>query len=1078
MKNKRSLGRFVHKRRFIIIIITLFTVVISLPLMAGLPQQSFLIKGQVTDRQGIPMSGVTVVVSETTVGVSTDNEGRFSLRVPNATGQLTFTFVGYQSQTIHFSADKPLFVKLEEKIAALDEVTVRAYGVQKKRDVIGSVSSVTTAELKDQFPNSIESMFQGKMAGVMITNTSGRPGGELSFTIRGHNTLATELGRISSRPLFVVDGITLPEESEINSLQGPLGGISPSDIERIDVLKDASSCAMYGSRGANGVVIITTKRGRPGEKGKFDATVSYSTSYRPYIPVRYIGRGEMEFRLKALERHKESIYDYLTDSEHYMGNELESYLQGLEYNYFWGAGSGRSLLTYQDSLNRYFNNSTDIMRDYYQIGRTLNAHLGVSGGKENMVYNIGLGYYNETGILKNTGFKRISLNSNLGFQPRKNFDGGLNFAVSYTDRSRSGKGTDPFISSATFYETTPEVFRTWSSRNPGPGSEYYDEMKSAYEKTKEINRIFDFRGGLNLAYSYKGFKLQTSMSANLSLTDQSMFLPAFMNEYNYSYSSAENKLSIQLLNENLLYYDRTFGNLSVNAVAGISFQNNERKVRRGFGRGAINDYQTDVSWTGEEHDNENDVQKKEFYSTTSSNSRVGAIFRVNLKLKDIYLLELSVRRDGSSRFGRNSRWGTFPSIATGWTFSEEPFFTSLKEVISFGKIRLSYGWTGKEFYQDYLAQEIYMRGERTFQGLPTITTPGNGFPNPDLSWEETRQFDAGLDVDFFNYRLKLVGDFYHRKTTGLLSERRLPGDTQGVATSQWSNGCDLLNYGVEFTVSGDIILRDNLRWNANLNISKNWNRLLETSDGRNFQSPYSLDNVSIVGKELNRIYVYKDDGIYTAQNQVPVYTVNGETRYLGTMNQYYTVGDRRIIDVNGDGTIDKKDLVDGGSPLPKIHGGLSSTIEWKGFDAQITTFFSLGQHILYSGASLGTKSEAAPLFADVSNIKFYEPGMADPEQPANVMMNSKLNFATNLSSNLYKVNYLKIKNISLGYTIPEKFRQKIGFGCRIFCSWENIKTFKNYPGPNPETVPLNTGIDNSDIYPQARRFSIGLTAKF
>lgn len=1078
MKNKRSLGRFVHKRRFIIIIITLFTVVISLPLMAGLPQQSFLIKGQVTDRQGIPMPGVTVVVSETTVGVSTDNEGRFSLRVPNATGQLTFTFVGYQSQTIYFSADKPLFVKLEEKVAALDEVTVRAYGVQKKRDVIGSVSSVTTAELKDQFPNSIESMFQGKMAGVMINNTTGRPGGELSFTIRGHNTLATELGRISSRPLFVVDGIILPEESEINSLQGPLAGLSPNDIERVDVLKDASSCNMYGSRGANGVVMITTKRGHMGEKARITATVSHTTSFRPYIPIRYIGKGEMRFRMQALEKLKESIYDYDTDSEHYIKNEWESYLQGLEYNYFWGMGSGRSIIAYQDSLNKYYNNSTDIMRDYYQLGKTLNAHAGISGGYENVAYSIGLGYFNESGILKNTGFKRISWNSNLGFKPRKGLEGNFNMAFSYTDRARSGKGTDPFISSSEFYEKTPDIFRSYSSRNPGPGTEAYEEMKQAYEKTKEVNRQFNFRGGFDLAYSYKGFRLKSSLSAILSLSDQDMFIPAFMNEYNYSYSSGKNGLSVILLNENLLFYEKTFGIYSVSAVAGLSFQNSERKEKRGFGMGSISDYLTDVSWYGNGYDKENDIQMKEYYKERSANSWVGILFRANLKIKNTYLLEFSVRRDGSSRFGRNSRWGTFPAFAVGWSFSEEPFFESLKNTIPFGKIRLSYGWTGKEFYQDYLAQEIYIRGVRTFQGKPTITTPENGFPNPDLSWEETRQFDAGLDMDFIDYRLKFTGDFYHRKTTGLLCERVLPGNTAGVASSVWDNGCDLLNYGLEFTVSGDIIRNNRMRWNANFNIAKNWNRLVKTTDGKNYRSPFSLDNVSIVGKELNRIYVYKDDGIYTDQSQVPVYTLNGETRYLGTMNHYYTAGDRRIIDVNGDGSIDDNDLIDGGSPLPKVHGGLSSVFEWKGFDINITMLYSLGQHILYARNSLGTTSEPSPLFEDVGNIKFYKPGMTDPEQPSNVMMNGKQNFAPNLLSNLYKVNYLKIKNISLGYTIPDKIRKTLGFGVRVFCSWENIKTFKNYPGANPETVPMNTGIDNSDTYPQARRFSVGLTANF
>lgn len=1078
MKNKRCIRHDIRKRWVIIIMhLCLFTA-LSCPVFAELPQLGHIIKGTVTDTKGIPLPGVTVLLKGTSQGISTDSEGRFSLRVPEPAGELTFSFIGYESQTVRFRTDTPLRIRLEEKIAALDEVTVRAYGVQRKRDVIGSVASITTGELKDQYPNTIESMFQGKLAGVNITNTSGRPGGELNFTIRGHNTLSTELGRVSSRPLFVVDGIPLPEESEINSMQSPLAGISPNDIERVDILKDASSCSMYGSRGANGVVIITTKKGRASEKALITATVSHSTSFRPYIPARYIGKGEMRFRLEALRNHKEAIYDYGTDSEHYMKDELESFLQGLEYNYFWWAGFGRSLITYQDSLNSYFNNSTDIMRHYYQLGRTLNAHININGGSEKVTYGIGLGYYNESGVIKNTGFKRITLNSNLGFQPRKNLDGNLNLAFSYTDRARTAKGTDPFISSSIFHETTPDIFETFSSRNPGPGTEWYEEMNAAYEKTKETNRIFNLRGGLDVAYRYKGFTLKSSVYSDLSLTDQDMFLPAFMNEYGYSYSSGGYKLTIMLLNENILSYEKTFGIHTVSAIAGISFQNMEQKLKSGYGMGGLADSQTDVSWYGSGYDKVNDIQLKEYYSTRSSSALVGMFFRINYKLKDTYLFEFAVRRDGSSKFGKNSRWGTFPSFAAGWTFSEEPFFAGLKEIIPYGKVRLSYGWTGKDFYQDYLAQEIYIRGNRTFQGKPTITTPRDGFPNPDLSWEETRQFDAGLDMDFFNYRMKFSGDFYHRYTDGLLATTVLPGDTKGVAVSRWGNGCDIVNYGIEATISGDVIRTETMRWNVSFNISRNWNRLEKTFDGRNYASPYSNNNISIVGKELNRIYVYRDEGIYTDQSQVPVYYINGERRYLGTMNQYYKPGDRRIIDMNGDGTIDSKDLIDGGSPLPKASGGISASFEWKGFDLNVTMPYSIGQHILYAGASLGTTEKALPIFADVSKIQFYQPGMTDAEQPANEMVNDKQNFAPNLLSNIYKVNYLKIKNISLGYTLPEKYKKIVGVGLRLFCSWDNIKTFKNYPGPNPETIDLNTGEDTFNMYPQARRFTIGITANF
>ncbi len=1084
-KNERSLWFVVLKRRLTFILFFLsVSLILPGPLTAGMPQsQTYLVTGTVTDGKGIPLPGVTI--RHGNGGSATDNEGAFALRLSGERGRLTFSCIGYRTVTVDYRAGVPLAVTLTESTEELEEVQVIAYGTQRKDLTVTSIATVKADGLKDNtYSNPIDKI-QGAVAGVDIIKPTGAPGSSGNIRIRGENSISIESGRVGSAPLYVIDGI--PVEMKAGRLSGddPLSAVASSDIERIDILKDAASCSMYGSRAANGVVLITTRQGLLNSRFRVTASVSHSLSFTSALPVFTAGNRERRFRMEALRNYSESYYDPETNSYKYVGSYRESYDRWLHYDYFWNQGFGADLPAYQDSLNPFYNNRTDLFRYYFRTARVTDASLRLSGGGAAVAYNIGLGYFGEKGVLRNTGFTRVSLLSNLYLKPNARFTGNLRFYLARTSKDRAGKGRDMFnfADAGSGLETIPDAVMGYSTLLPGPGSAAFREMLRRYDAAKEVNESYTLRVNFDGRYMVlPGLEVKSLFSAGYVQYNKNLSLPASLDDKGLSYSGGSVERQLSLLNENQLSYSAGFGSgHDLGILAGISFQTDEMNSLHGFGKGAASSLVHYVPWTGKAYDPVRNIQLKDYVSDREKSALVSLYGRISYNYKGRYMVEAAFRRDGSSRFGRDVRWGDFPSVAVGYNFVREPFMEGVRGVLPVGKLRLSYGRTGRQFEDPYLALGVVVPAGLTFQGGQAMAY--TSFPNPVLTWEKTDQYDAGIDLGFAGNRVTLTADYYYRYTHGLLYPVRIPGNYSGVSV-QYRNAFAVSNQGVELEVKADLLREGKVQWTVAFNIARNWNRLEKSQKQRDFLNPYYPDNISVAGRPLNGIYVFRDNGIYQSQDEVPWYYMDGRRMWFGSTNLFYRPGDRRIADADGNGVMgvlppNQDDRVYAGSPIPLASGGIQTTLKWKGFDLNLSLPYVIGRHVLYAGASLATDPNApSPVYADLGRVTFWKHPGDRADYPANRMDRGLNNFAVNLLSNVYRVSYIKLKQASLGYTLPESLSRRLGFGARVYVSGENLFTLTDYPGPDTERIDPVSGVDNLNNYPLARKVTFGLTLNF
>ena len=1064
-----------------------------------LTQKEYLIKGKVYDEKGILMPGVTVLLDSTKIGVTTDMEGAFLLRLPQPKGNLVFSFIGYKTVKAAFEAGTPLIIHLKEDISKLDEVTVIAYGEQSRRNVIGAMSTVNADEIKDLPTPSLANLLQGRVAGMNVLNTTGAPGGGgIVTTIRGFNSLSVEASQRHSEPLWVIDGVPMYSFTSPVTGLNTLSEIDPKDIESVQVLKDAASASIYGSRAANGVILVTTKKGRLNQKARVSLNVSQSFIFSPSLPDLIGGNKERYIRMEALKNQQEAYYDFENNVYKYPSSYRESYENGAKYNYFWNAGDGTTIPLYQDSLNPFYNNSTNLFDYYFRTAKTTDANIQVSGGGESIAYNIGLGYYNETGVLRGTGFSRIKLLTNLFITPVEKMNMNLRFYLARTDRSRSSSDQSAFnFSSGSDLEQIPSELLQTSTLYPGKGTAAFDEMIKRYEGNKERNESYRVRANYDISYEFiKGLTFKTSVAVDYSQQNLNLFKPSYLDEYNESYSSGQIERAMMLLNENLLTYKRSFSDHNIDILLGHSVQVDEANSLQGYGKKAPSDLIHYVSWFENVYDAEANRNLKDFYSDRKKSTMVGLFGRINYNYKLKYYASVTVRRDASSKFGKDVRWATFPSYAIGYTFSEEPFMDWSRGWLDFGKIRASYGKSGKQFDQPYISHGL-LTISSSFLNHPTVQPEWlEGLMNDNLTWEETKQIDLGLDLDCFDHRLNITVDYYHRLTDKLLYNITLPGNYSGYQR-QWQNAYAIVNSGIEFQVKWDIFRKKDFTWDVTLNIARNWNRLKKSTNGMDFQnlngSENFSNNLSIIGKALNGIYVYKDNGYYNSQSEVPSYYSNGMKMILFGSNetQYYRPGDRVFMDVDGNGQINvlvpaMDDRFYGGTTLPKASGGVTSNLTWKNFDLNLLLNFVISRHILNAGkaASVGTRlgmtiaETTTPIFIRPGKLTFWEKPGDNSNFPINRVEGGLFNYATNLYSNVEDASFIKLKAITLGYTIPKNIFKSDRLGVRVFISAENVFTITNYTGPDPESVDLVTGYDNFGNYPLGRKITGGLTVNF
>ncbi len=1058
--------------------------------------KNFSISGKVIDENSLPIPGATILLDGTRLGKITDQNGNFHIRLPKSTGNLIISFIGFETQTVPFTAGTSVNVTLKVKISELDECVVRAYGITTKRESLGSISSIKAEEIKDIPAPSIATLLQGKVAGLDVTNITGAPGGGgNSLVIRGYNSLDVEQGRRFSNPLWVVDGVPL------NSFTSPVTGtnmladVNPDMIESIEILKDASSVALYGSRAANGVILVTTKAGKKNQKPTFSVNISQSYNILPRLPGVTTGQLERTFRLKALTNQQSAYFNTITGQYLFPENTWESYVNrrsaGNRYDYWFvpdqsSQTPGITGIALQDSLNPFYNNATNFFPMYYRKGKTTNANIQVYGGTQNVTYGIGLGYYNEKGILKGTGYNRMDINANTRVQvnPKLYGDIRFNFTFSQRDRSAGSRGQ-----SAYEIETVPGDAFTLSTLYPGIGSAVWEDVIQGLAGIDEKNRNIRVRSNFKLGYKFtENIEFTSSVAIDYAYARRNSFTPSTLSLDGWSTSQGLIGTNLMLLNENLLTYKKTLKNdHNFNLILGNSYQKDEVENYQGH---AMNSPSDDILYARPDFPDYIEIDNqivpfKNFVSDRVEKSLVSFFGRLDYNYKMKYLISLSMRADGSSVFGENNKWGYFPSIAAGWAFSEENFMQSFNW-LDYAKLKVSWGKTGNHFEEAYLALGVLQSGP-SFDGYSSIEPAwASGYYNPELTWEETDQYDVGIELNMFDYRLNITADYYLRNTSNLLYPVGLGGlGTYNGYMYQWRNAASISNSGIEFLLKYEFIRKNDMYLKVGVNFAKNWNRFEDSYNGRDLND-YGNE---VIGRPLNGIYGYIIEGFYQNEEEIPIYfNAAGLSSYITQGSSrgsgHFLPGDYKIKDVNGNRFIDGGDRVYLGSALPTLSGGITAEFKYKNFDLNMMFAYQIGRHMvnLSPYRSVITNSFPDflmhPLLLNLADYTFWQ-------QEGDETDLQKIRFDDNYRNmmitdrNVEKVNWLKLKTLVIGYTLSPSLSEKIGLSSlRVFFSCENLFTLTNYSGLDPETVDIRSGIDNGLNYPLARKFNLGLTVKF
>ena len=562
--------------------------------------------------------------------------------------------------------------------------------------------------------------------------------------------------------------------------------------------------------------------------------------------------------------------------------------------------------------------------------------------------------------------------------------------------------------------------------------------------------------------------------------------------FHRSYTKGTISKNISILNENLLSYSfKIKQDHHFDLLLGLSFQKDQDYLNQGEATDGPNDFVHYAMGTwgngsgllnmnfGSDKESNPTWQSAFNFKSSLEEERMNSYFgRLRYDYKEKYLLETTIRRDGSSVFGEDVRWATFPSVAVGWIFTEEAFIKPLYW-LSFGKIRVSWGQSGQKFSQRYLAHGLMDGSGASFfgqQGMEPQAT--GGMLNRKLSWEKTDQYDIGLDLNFLDYRIKLTCDYYYRYTKGQLQRIDLAGDWNYLRF-QWQNALAVSNEGLEVELTADIFRETAVKWRVKFNASRNWNRFEKSNNGRDFQE-------NIIGKSLYNIKAYKTEGFYNSIDEVPYYVQpNGLPKPLGTVKYdgVFFAGTRKIIDLNNDGSITTADLYPAASPLPVAHGGFINEIRWRQFDLNIFFTYSLGRHILkvYDDQALSINTDGNPITQDIRNMNSWTgPNSKNPDYPRLIQYPSLGDqFSGKYDCDIEKVNLLRLKQLTLGYNLHERIAKKLGLsGARVFVTGENVFLWTNYSGLDPEIVNITEGIDGLSGYPLPRKFTIGLTINF
>ena len=1020
------------------------------------------VSGTVSDSNG-PIPGVNIIVKGTKTSTVSNFDGTYTLQSVPANSILVFSFIGYKTHEVSVNNKTKIDALLEENLNDLKEVVVVGYGTVKRADLTGAVSTVSSTAISQSVATTIDQVLQGRAAGVQIQQNSGTPGGSSSVRIRGISSITG-----SNEPIYVIDGVIIDGNTgSLNS--NPLAGINPNDIASIDILKDASATAIYGSRAANGVIMVTTKTGRKG-----DLTLNFDS---------YVGWQQMPKELQVLNLR--------------------------EYGTLKNTRADLGIVQRDNAFIRpdLLGEGTNWQDELFQTALIQNYNLSASGGSDNTTYALGMSYFDQEGTIIGSSFDRMTLRGVIDSQVKKWMKVGVNMNVYKTNQVTTVNDDSVIL---TALKQTPNVAaRNADGTFDGPDTTEFVQTNPLGIALLKDNHAknYGIRGNAYAEISFtKDLKFKTQYSLDYGFGNNYTFNPSYtfgalsneVREGSRTKSTSENWIW-----NNLLTYNKVFGKHSINSMLGQELQEQNWENLYGYRSGYLTNGATDL--------NAGDPTTARNSNASSTRSLSSYFARAAYSFDDRYFITGTIRRDGSSQFAEENKWDWFPAAGLAWKISSEGF---LKENQTINNLKLRAGWgvTGNSTVPNNAYTSVYGTSATNW-GSGQIAT---NTANPDLKWEKTNQTNIGLDLGLFNNRIEVTADVYYKKTDDLLLRLSLPayvGTTgQGSTAPPYANIGSLENKGIEFTINTINMQREDFLWKSNFNISMNRFKVLKLNSESGVYdqtlqqgSDVTVVTRSAVGQTLGQFYGYKVIGRFEKATDFYYKDASGtvkptalpEGMQIGENGVW--IGDYIFEDVNKDGVINEKDAGYIGNPNPDFTFGFTNSFSFKGFDVSIMFTGSYGNDVLnYQRRWLENPRENTNLLKTALGYAQLE--LIDPTGPndyRNVQIVGgdpympRIGASSASSASNYRLSnrfvedgsYVRLKNISLGYNLPKSLYSKYGISnIKVYSNMQNVLTFTKYKGYDPEVGAINqnqllNGIDNGR-YPSPVTTTLGINVNF
>lgn len=1029
------------------------------------------IKGRVIDSEGNPLVGVTVQIEGTSYGVITDADGNYILEFPSmAHPKIVFSSIGYKSKSIEFRGVKEQNMMLELDHVALDDLVVIGYGSKSRRNVTTAISTVSQEQISKLAATTptLDGLLQGTVKGVLATTANGEPGSSLKLNIRGITSPYPKSGKgNNNQPLYVIDGVpTFMEDTGIN----PLINISPNDIESIDVLKDAAATAIYGSRGANGVVIVKTKNGKRNEKTKVDFgyTFSFSNPIKNYEPLNTAEYKNVQDEI--LRNTVNGMNDGSSMGFDYILNQYGNVSLNEETGLYTYNGLNESLYG-KDNVNW----ADEVIN---KNAPTHQYNVAFRGGSNKTNYSFSFNGMNQEGLLLNDRMERYGARLSIDSEINKYITvGGV---LDYTYSSRKSGSNDPALGyDNDGWMTRPDLAVRDADGNFqrvdkfGLYADTYNDANAVAKlqrKTKYENDQFSGNAYIDIK-PVKGLTLHADANISRFIFSNSYFSPKITLPEQFGMEPTSTLAESNYRNTNT----------SINFRADYKFTLTEAHrfdVMAGYSADRYWSKEHDQAYSGFPNDDvlnnassATTVNKPtETYSKSGLNSIYG---RLSYDFLSRYLLDFSLRSDESSKFGPGNKRGTFPAVSLAWRINQEPFLESVRDIDDL-KFRLSWGKTGSTNVSDFSYIQ-YFNGNQ--YGGQSGLTLASTYPNKNIKWEMTTEYNAGVDFTLFNGRLNGSFDIYHRKTDGALAPAPIALEF-GIGTF-YSNILDLTNNGFEFSIGGDVVRTKDFTYNTMLSISSNKNKITKLN-GSTLDMMHQ--DLYMEGHAMGTVKGYKVAGIYQSQDQISKLNEQAMAKGYDFYQNGAAVGDYMFADTNGDGFISEADRTAIANPEPKVFGGWSNTLSYKNFTLSMLFQYQLGGDAYYS-----TMQESASGAIGMSILRemygnTWTPDRTDAKYAKLMWMP---NAYTNTQANdryVYSNSYFRLRNITLSYTFEPAWLERLHVsGASVFFTATNLFTITDWPGLDPDMAATNAftkTTETKDVYPMSRSFSFGLKLQF